>query len=123
MPCIAWRASPMKTGRNCSADVRRDAARSGLRCVQVEAQVACLYTSSLATWTHAAVALTNTALMALKPQGRIYTVLDERGLYVEVFPTGGVVWRYRYRLNGKAEKLTLGKYPALTLKNARLKRD
>jgi integrase len=61
--------------------------------------------------------------MALKPQDRIYTVLDERGLYVEVFPTGGVVWRYRYRLNGKAEKLTLGKYPALTLKNARLKRD
>ncbi|WP_162961233.1 Arm DNA-binding domain-containing protein, partial [Pseudomonas aeruginosa] len=39
------------------------------------------------------------------------------------FPTGGVVWRYRYRLNGKYEKLTLGKYPALTLKNARLKRD
>jgi hypothetical protein len=42
---------------------------------------------------------------------------------VEVFPTGGIVWRYRYRLNGKYEKLTLGKYPALTLKNARLKRD
>ena len=42
---------------------------------------------------------------------------------MEVFPTGGVVWRYRYRLNGKYEKLTLGKYPALTLKNARLKRD
>ena len=32
---------------------------------------------------------------------------------MEVFPTGGVVWRYR--LNGKYEKLTL--------KNARLKRD
>jgi len=40
-----------------------------------------------------------------------------------VFPTGGVVWRFRYRLNGKQEKLTLGKYPALTLKNARIKRD
>jgi integrase len=33
------------------------------------------------------------------------------------------VWRFRYRLNGQREKLTLGKYPALTLKNARLKRD
>lgn len=33
------------------------------------------------------------------------------------------MWRYRYRLNGKQEKLTLGKYPALTLRNARLKRD
>mgnify|MGYP000405588748 CR=1 FL=1 len=29
-----------------------------------------------------------------------------------------VVWRYRYRLNGKLEKLTLGKYPALTLVEA-----
>lgn len=68
-------------------------------------------------------ALTDTALRALKPRDKPYTVADERGLYVEVFPTGGVVWRFRYRLNAKQEKLTLGKYPALTLKNARLKRD
>ena len=68
-------------------------------------------------------ALTDTALKALKPKDKPYTVADERGLYVEVFPTGGIVWRYRYRLNGKLEKLTLGKYPALTLKNARIKRD
>ena len=68
-------------------------------------------------------ALTDTALKALKPRDKTYTFTDDRGLYVEVFPTGGVVWRYRYRLNGKYEKLTLGKYPALTLKNARLKRD
>lgn len=68
-------------------------------------------------------ALTETALKALKPKDRPYTLADERGLYVEVFPTGGLVWRFRYRLNGKQEKLTLGKYPALTLKNARIKRD
>ncbi len=68
-------------------------------------------------------ALTDTALKALKPKDKTYTVTDNRGLYVEVFPTGGIVWRYRYRLNGKYEKLTLGKYPALTLRNARLKRD
>lgn len=68
-------------------------------------------------------ALTDTALKALKPKIKPYTLTDERGLYVEVFPTGGVVWRYRYRINGRQEKLTLGKYPALTLKNARVKRD
>lgn len=67
--------------------------------------------------------LTDTALKALRPREKVYTVTDERGLYVEVFPTGGIVWRFRYRLNGKQEKLTLGKYPALTLKNARIKRD
>lgn len=68
-------------------------------------------------------ALTELALRALKPRDRTFTVSDGRGLYVEVFPTGGIVWRYRYRLNGKQEKLTLGKYPDLTLKNARQKRD
>ena len=68
-------------------------------------------------------ALTDTALKALKPKAKPYTQADDRGLYVEVFPTGGVVWRFRYRLSGKQEKLTLGKYPALTLKNARIKRD
>ena len=67
--------------------------------------------------------LTDNALKALKPRAKPYTVTDDRGLYVEVFPTGGIVWRCRYRLNGETEKLTLGKYPALTLKNARRKRD
>lgn len=67
--------------------------------------------------------LTDTALKAIKPKDKPYIVSDERGLYVEVFPSGGIVWRYRYRLGGKQEKLTLGKYPALSLRNARLKRD
>jgi len=57
-------------------------------------------------------ALTDTALKALKPKDKPYTVADERCLYVEVFPTGGIVWRYRYRylyrVAGKREKLTLG---------------
>lgn len=36
-------------------------------------------------------ALTDTALKALKTSDKTYTVTDDRGLYVEVFPTGGVV--------------------------------
>src|ERR1700761_7434568 len=68
-------------------------------------------------------ALTDTALKALKPRHKAYVVSDDRSLYAEGLPTGGIVGRFRYRLNGKREKLTLGKYPALTLKNARLKRD
>ncbi len=54
---------------------------------------------------------------------RLTSVSDDRSLYAEVLPSGAIVWRFRYRLNGTREKLTLGKYPALTLKNARLKRD
>lgn len=68
-------------------------------------------------------ALTDTAIKALKPKDKPYIATDERGLYLEIFPTGGKVWRCRYQLNGKTEKVTLGKYPALSLKNARTKRD
>jgi integrase len=42
---------------------------------------------------------------------------------LEVFPTGGMLWHYRYRLNGKQERVTLGRYPALSLKLARAERD
>jgi len=68
-------------------------------------------------------ALTDTAIKVLKPKAKRYFVTDDRGLSLEVYPTGGVAWRYRYRLNGKLEKVALGKYPALSLKGARLKRD
>ena len=59
--------------------------------------------------------LTDAALRALKSRAKPYTVVDGRGLYVEVAPTGGVSWRYRYWLNGKQEKVTLGQYPYWTL--------
>lgn len=67
--------------------------------------------------------LTDTAIKALKPQVKRYTVSDERGLVLEVFPTGGMLWHYRYRLNGKQERVTVGRYPALSLKLARAERD
>jgi len=67
--------------------------------------------------------LTDAAIKALKPRAIRYYVSDGRGLYLEIFPTGRRAWRYRYRLNGKAEKVTIGKYPDLTLKAARQKRD
>jgi hypothetical protein len=34
-----------------------------------------------------------------------------------------MLWHYRYRLNGKQERVTLGRYPALSLKLARAERD
>ena len=67
--------------------------------------------------------LTDTAIRALKPKATRYSKADDRGLVLEVFPTGGMLWHYRYRLNGKAERVTLGRYPALSLKQARLERD
>ena len=56
--------------------------------------------------------LTDTAIKALKPRSARYTVTDEKGLVLEVFPTGGLLWHHRYRLNGKQERVTLGRYKA-----------
>lgn len=67
--------------------------------------------------------LTDTAIRALKPKESRYVVTDARGLVLEVFPTGGMTWHYRCRLNGKRERVTLGRYPALSLKLARAERD
>jgi integrase len=67
--------------------------------------------------------LTDLAIRALKPQPNRYSRTDERGLVLEVFPTGGMLWHYRYRVNGKAERVTLGRYPALSLRQARIERD
>jgi integrase len=63
--------------------------------------------------------LTDTAIQALKPREHRYDVTDREGLMLEVHPSGKKVWRYRYRLNGKREKVTLGAYPAVSLKLAR----
>ncbi len=38
-------------------------------------------------------------------------------------PTGIASWRYRYQFKGKTEKVSLGQYPLLSLKEARTKRD
>lgn len=67
--------------------------------------------------------LTEKAIKALHPRDIRYYVSDNRGLWLEVFPLGGMAWRYRYRLNGRLEKIAIGKYPQVSLKAARLKRD
>lgn len=74
-------------------------------------------------YTEDPLSLTDTAVKALKPKAKRFTVTDARGLVLEVFPTGGMLWHYRYRLNGKQERVTLGRYPALSLKLARGERD
>lgn len=67
--------------------------------------------------------LTNTAIKAAKPQGKPYKLFDEKGLFLLVEPSGGLLWRLKYRLNGKEKKLAIGRYPEIGLKEARDKRD
>ncbi len=54
--------------------------------------------------------LTDTALRNLKPKSKIYKASDRDGMYVTVSPTGTVTFRYDYRLNGRRETLTIGRY-------------
>jgi integrase len=68
-------------------------------------------------------ALTDTKLRNLKPSEKAYQEADEGGLFVEVMPGGAKVWRLRYRLAGKQEKVTLGGYPTYSLAEARTWRD
>ncbi len=54
-----------------------------------------------------------------KPREKPYALTDGGGLQLEVMPSGTKSWRYKYHLNGKREKVTIGTYPAFTLKQAR----
>ena len=54
--------------------------------------------------------LTDAALRNLKPKSKIYKASDRDGMYVTVSPSGTVTFRYDYRLNGRRETLTLGRY-------------
>ncbi len=56
-----------------------------------------------------------------KPREKPYTLTDGGGLHVEILPGGSKVWRWKYHLDGKREKVTLGHYPALGIKAAREK--
>lgn len=44
--------------------------------------------------------LNEAKIRAARPQERAYKLFDERGLFMLVTPTGGRLWRFRYRLGG-----------------------
>ena len=54
--------------------------------------------------------LTDTALRNLKPKSLTYKASDRDGMYVTVSAAGTVTFRYDYRLNGRRETLTIGRY-------------
>ena len=67
--------------------------------------------------------LTEIAIKGLKSRDKSYITADSKGLCLQVTTTGSKLWRYRYRYLGKARVLALGEYPAVSLADARDKRD
>ncbi len=59
-----------------------------------------------------------------KAQEKPYKLYDGGGLFLLVTPAGGKLWRLKYRQeNGKEGLLSFGVYPAVSLEQARRKRD
>lgn len=67
--------------------------------------------------------LTDVAIRNAKVAGKPVKMFDGAGLFLQVTPTGGKLWRFKYLFDGKEKLLALGKWPDVGLKMARQRRD
>lgn len=63
--------------------------------------------------------LSNIAIQKAKPRERAYKLSDGGGLYLLVSPTGAKLWRIKFSIHGIEKKLSLGRYPEISLADAR----
>ncbi len=67
-------------------------------------------------------ALNDTRIKKAKPGDKPYKLTDGEGLHLEVTTNGSKLWRLRYRLHGKESVYSIGKYPGVSLAQARERR-
>jgi integrase len=67
--------------------------------------------------------LTDTKVRTAKPAEKPKKLFDGGGLFLLVTPTGGKLWRFKYRFGGSEKLLSIGTYPETSLAEARQKRD
>ena len=71
--------------------------------------------------------LSEVKVRTAKPMEKEYKLFDGDGLYLLITPTGGKLWRYKYRIgkkdDAKHKTLAFGAYPDVSLQDARKKRD
>lgn len=67
--------------------------------------------------------LTDMKVQKIKPKDKPFSLFDGGGLYLLVTPSGGKLWRFKYRFNNKEKKLAFGSYPEISLLDARRRRD
>jgi integrase len=63
--------------------------------------------------------LTDTKISKAKATKKQYKLFDGGGLHLVVTPAGGKFWRWSYRFHGTEQLLSVGEYPAMSLKDAR----
>lgn len=66
--------------------------------------------------------LTNLECKKAKSLEKPYKLKDEYGLFLYVTPKSKI-WRFRYKRNKKDTIISLGKFPLVSLQDARIKRD
>ena len=67
--------------------------------------------------------LTNTEIRKAKPARKAVRLFDGGGLYLEISPAGGRLWRWKYRVDNKEKRLSFGTYPDVPLLDARERRE
>lgn len=67
--------------------------------------------------------LTDIKVRQAKPSAKTQKLSDSQGLFLQISPSGGKWWRLAYRYLGKQKLLSLGTYPAVSLADARQRRD
>ena len=67
--------------------------------------------------------LSDTKIRTTKPQQKPYKLFDGGGLFMLVTPTGGKLWRLKYRFGGIEKLLSIGVYPQISLAEVRQRRD
>ena len=63
--------------------------------------------------------LSDVQIKRIKPKAKPYKVSDGGGLFLWVTPSGGKIWRWTYRIEGRAKLMTFGRYPDVPLVLAR----
>jgi integrase len=67
--------------------------------------------------------LTDMQVIKMKARGKQITLFDGGGLFLLMTPSGGKLWRLKYRYESKEKLLSLGVYPEISLVEARQRRD
>lgn len=63
--------------------------------------------------------LTDVKVRNADPKQKAYRIPDAKGLHLFVTPSGGKLWRWKYRFSGAQKLMALGKYPEVSLAAAR----
>lgn len=68
--------------------------------------------------------LADVTVKALKPvPGKVQRLWDGDGLHVECRPNGSKLWIFKFSIAGRPRRMSFGVYPAVSLKEARARRD